>query len=92
MAGITLAQAEAQLALYLAAEEAVLANQSYEIAGRKLTRADLERSRPASRCGTPREDLAERSVRRPRALAHHRRGGLSMGMSNARPSRTSSRR
>ncbi len=42
MAGITLAQAEAQLALYLAAEQAVLTGQSYEIAGRKLTRADLE--------------------------------------------------
>lgn len=41
MAGITQAQAEAQLALYLAAEQAVLTNQSYEIAGRKLTRADL---------------------------------------------------
>lgn len=42
MAGITLAQAEAQLASYLAAETRVLAGQSYEIAGRKLTRADLE--------------------------------------------------
>lgn len=41
MAGITLEQAEAQLALYLAAEEKVLAGQSYEIAGRRLTRADL---------------------------------------------------
>lgn len=41
MAGITLAQAEAQLALYLAAETAVLGGQSYEIAGRKLTRANL---------------------------------------------------
>lgn len=41
MAGITLAQAETQLAAYLAAEIAVLGNQSYEIAGRKLTRADL---------------------------------------------------
>ena len=41
MAGITLAQAEAQLALYLAAEAAVLAGQSYEIAGRRLTRANL---------------------------------------------------
>lgn len=41
MSGITLAQAEAQLALYLAAEEKALAGQSYEIAGRKLTRADL---------------------------------------------------
>lgn len=42
MAGITLEQAEAQLALYLAAEVKVLSGQSYEIAGRKLTRADLE--------------------------------------------------
>lgn len=41
MAGITLAQAEAQLASYLAAETAVLTGQSYEIAGRKLTRANL---------------------------------------------------
>lgn len=41
MAGITLAQAEAQLTLYLAAEEKVLSGQSYEIAGRRLTRANL---------------------------------------------------
>jgi hypothetical protein len=41
MAGITLAQAEAQLALYLAAEEKALAGQSYEISGRRLTRANL---------------------------------------------------
>lgn len=42
MAGITLAQAEARLTEYLAAEAAVLSNQSYELAGRRLTRADLE--------------------------------------------------
>lgn len=42
MAGITLEQAQAQLASYLTAETKVLAGQSYEIAGRKLTRADLE--------------------------------------------------
>ncbi len=42
MAGITLVQAQTQLNTYLAAETAVLGNQSYEIAGRKLTRADLE--------------------------------------------------
>lgn len=42
MAGITLEQAEAQLASYLAAETAVLTGQSYEINGRKLTRADLD--------------------------------------------------
>lgn len=41
MAGITAAQAQAQLDLYLAAEAAVLTGQSYEIAGRKLTRANL---------------------------------------------------
>lgn len=41
MAGITLAQAEAQLTLYLAAEAAVLSGQSYEIAGRRLVRANL---------------------------------------------------
>lgn len=42
MAGITLQQAQTQLDLYLAAEAQVLANQSYEIAGRKLTRANLQ--------------------------------------------------
>jgi len=40
MAGITLANAEAQLALWLNADAAVATGQSYEIAGRKLTRAD----------------------------------------------------
>lgn len=42
MAGVRLEQAQAQLDAYLAAELAVLKNQSYEIAGRKLTRADLK--------------------------------------------------
>jgi hypothetical protein len=42
MAGITLAQAQAQLDAYLAAETAVLTGQSYEIAGRKLSRANLD--------------------------------------------------
>lgn len=41
MAGITLAQAQTQLDSYLAAETAVLSGQSYTIAGRQLTRADL---------------------------------------------------
>lgn len=41
MAGITLTQAQTQLDAYLAAETAVLTGQSYEIAGRKLSRADL---------------------------------------------------
>lgn len=40
MAGLTLANAEAQLALWLAADAAVATGQSYEIAGRRLTRAD----------------------------------------------------
>jgi len=44
MAGITLAQAEAQLTLWLAASTAVAASQSYEIdtgnGRRRLTRAD----------------------------------------------------
>ena len=42
MAGITLAQAEAQLAAYLAAETKVLAGQRVEIDGQSLTRANLE--------------------------------------------------
>lgn len=46
MAGITLAQAEAQLTLYLDAEARVLAGQAWEMdtpGGRKkLTRADLD--------------------------------------------------
>ena len=42
MAGITLAQAQEQLNTYLAAEIAVLANQSYKIGNREFRRADLE--------------------------------------------------
>jgi hypothetical protein len=41
MAGITQAQAQAQLNAYLAAETAVLTGQAYTINGRSLTRADL---------------------------------------------------
>lgn len=41
MAGITLEQAQAQLDKYLAAETAVLNGQEYEIAGRRLRRANL---------------------------------------------------
>jgi len=41
MAGITLAQAQAKLELWLAAEDRIAAGQSYSIAGRSLTRADL---------------------------------------------------
>mgnify|MGYP000918864432 CR=1 FL=1 len=43
MAGITLAQAEAKLAVYLAAEDKILLGQRVEIDGQSLTRADLER-------------------------------------------------
>jgi hypothetical protein len=42
MAGITLDQAQTKLDEYLAAETAVLNNQSYSIAGRSLTRANLK--------------------------------------------------
>ncbi len=42
MAGITLEQAQTNLDQYLAASKKVLENQSYEIAGRKLTRANLK--------------------------------------------------
>lgn len=66
MAGITLAQAEAQLALYLAAEERVLAGQSYTINGRSLTRADLDSIQQGI-------DLWDRRVKR---LS---RGGLRVG-------------
>jgi hypothetical protein len=45
LAGITLAQAEAQLAAYLAAETAALNGQSYRIGDRMLTRADLSEIR-----------------------------------------------
>jgi len=45
MAGITLAQAEEQLAAWLAASTATANYQSYSIAGRTLTRADAEEIR-----------------------------------------------
>lgn len=40
MAGITLAQAEAKLATWLAADDAVATNQSYTINGRSLNRTN----------------------------------------------------
>jgi hypothetical protein len=62
MAGITLAQAEAQLALYLAAEEKALAGQSYEIAGRRLTRANLAEIREGVKIWDERvRDLSSRT-------------------------------
>ena len=45
MAGITLAQAESSLALWLTAEEKVASGQEYEIGNRRLRRADLEEIR-----------------------------------------------
>jgi hypothetical protein len=45
MAGITQAQAEAQLALYIDAEAKVLGGQAYTIGGRSLTRANLKEIR-----------------------------------------------
>ncbi len=65
MAGITLAQAEAKLTIWLAAEDRVAAGQSYSISGRSLTRADLSQIRETI-------DYWETKVRR---LS---RGGLSV--------------
>lgn len=45
MAGITLAQAQAQLEAWLAASLAVSSNQSYSIAGRSLTRVNASEIR-----------------------------------------------
>jgi hypothetical protein len=42
MAGITLAQAEAKLALWMEADDKVAKGQSYSIAGRSLSRADAK--------------------------------------------------
>lgn len=42
MAGITLAQAEAQLQKYLDAEDKILKGQRVEVDGKSLTRANLE--------------------------------------------------
>jgi len=42
MAGITLAQAEAKLTLWMAANDAIATGQSYSIAGRSLSRANLD--------------------------------------------------
>lgn len=45
MAQITLAQAETQLAAWLAADTAVATGQSYSVSGRALTRADAKEIR-----------------------------------------------
>ncbi len=70
MAGITLAQAEAQLSAYLAAETAVLSGQSYEIAGRRLNRANLaEIQAGISTWNTRVQTLSIKSSGRGRAVA-----------------------
>lgn len=45
MAGITLAQAEAKLALWMEADDAVAGGQGYSIGNRSLTRADSKEIR-----------------------------------------------
>ena len=45
MAGITLAQAEAQLAIWLDADTAVANSQAYSVGGRSLTRANAQEIR-----------------------------------------------
>jgi hypothetical protein len=68
MAGITVAQAQAQLDAYLAAEIQVLAGQSYEIAGRRLTRANLSEIRAGIEAWNDRlNTLSNRAAGRGRA-------------------------
>jgi len=68
MAGITVAQAQARLDAYLAAEIKVLAGQSYEIAGRKLTRADLAEIRAGIEiCNEQLANLSRRAAGQSRA-------------------------
>jgi hypothetical protein len=43
MAGITLAEAEAKLAIWMEADDKVASGQSYSIGGRSLSRADAEK-------------------------------------------------
>ena len=72
MAGITLAQAQAQLDAYLAAETAVLGGQEYQINGRRLTRADLrsiQRHTVTIDNGTPIQGVSTLQPRPAQALA-----------------------
>lgn len=64
MAGITLAAAQARLDAYLAAELAVLGGQEYEIAGRRLKRADLREIRAGIAAWDQRVKDLSRSSRR----------------------------
>jgi hypothetical protein len=65
MAGITKAQAEAQLALWLAADTAVATGQSYSVAGRSLTRADAA-------------DITEKIIFWERQVQRLSRGGIAI--------------
>lgn len=68
MSGITVEQAQTQLDAYMAAERAVLAGQSYEIAGRRMTRADLKAIQDGIRTWNERViTLSARGARRSRA-------------------------
>jgi hypothetical protein len=68
MAGISLETAQAQLNLYLAAEVKALSGQSYEIAGRKLTRANLAEIQAGINLWNDRvKQLTERAAGRGRA-------------------------
>jgi len=69
MAGITLEQAQARLDQYLAAEEAVLLGQQYEIGGRMLRRADLQAIQEGIRIWDDRvEKLSAKTAGRVRAI------------------------
>ena len=64
MAGITLVQAEAQLASYLAAETSVLSGQTVSIAGRTHTLADLAKIQEGIRIWDARvKKLAREGIR-----------------------------
>jgi hypothetical protein len=68
LSAITVEQAQAQLNAYLAAETAALAGQSYEIAGRRLTRANLKDIREGIEYWSRRVgELTTRSAGRSRA-------------------------
>lgn len=68
MAGITLAQAEAKLTAWLAAEDTVAnRGQSYSIGGRSLSRADLSEIRESI-------DYWDRKVKELTATSAGRRG------------------
>lgn len=73
-AGITLAIAEARLALYLAAETKVLSSQSYELGDRKLTRADLKEIREGLAYWQSHVDRLNPSPTTPRAVGRVRAG------------------